>query len=435
MRIKEEFKRLGYFWLPSAPDKPVPGTLLISDGGIIELEVVHLVGGRSASLGDDAKRIVGQIETDNFVTLDHCSYKNPGGSGGILTQSFNVERAFTGVTYKEDESPRFNTLTFSVEGTDEWIGISYIEADLQLEKGIATISYELLGAAPINLDNGMQLLIAPSLTFDGVFSVPKETTINPKAYFKKEATVIQKTDFKLVSQEMRALDEFISVAQKITTFLCFAINEIVCLDSMSATSDDHHKDIEEGTTRPYPKNIYCPSWPFSKDEPKVNPSNILFGYQEMPNDAEKMINKWIEIYEQIEPALDLYFLAKMGAQPSSKAKFLALTQSLEACHRRINGGKESFGERLENIIEPFKDIIGNETTQKKLISRVVNTRNYLTHYDRRLESKAAKDEDLPLLCLKMESLFQLHILRLIDFSIEQINAMVAHRFQSIVWEL
>ena len=36
MRIKEELKRSGYFWLPSEPDEKLPGTLSISDGGFIE---------------------------------------------------------------------------------------------------------------------------------------------------------------------------------------------------------------------------------------------------------------------------------------------------------------------------------------------------------------------------------------------------------------
>ena len=42
MRIREEFKKLGDFWLPSAPDRKIPGTLSISDGGNIELEVAGL---------------------------------------------------------------------------------------------------------------------------------------------------------------------------------------------------------------------------------------------------------------------------------------------------------------------------------------------------------------------------------------------------------
>ena len=50
MRIKEDFKKSGYFWLPSAPDKKFPGTLSISDGGIIDLEIVELF----ESVGSDS---------------------------------------------------------------------------------------------------------------------------------------------------------------------------------------------------------------------------------------------------------------------------------------------------------------------------------------------------------------------------------------------
>ena len=47
MRIKKEIKRTGFFWLPSVNDNPsddscdnhVFGTLIISDGGDIELEL------------------------------------------------------------------------------------------------------------------------------------------------------------------------------------------------------------------------------------------------------------------------------------------------------------------------------------------------------------------------------------------------------------
>ena len=42
MRIKEEIRKAGYFWLPSNPERKIPGTLSITDGGNIGLEVVGL---------------------------------------------------------------------------------------------------------------------------------------------------------------------------------------------------------------------------------------------------------------------------------------------------------------------------------------------------------------------------------------------------------
>ena len=90
------------------------------------------------------------------------------------------------------------------------------------------------------------------------------------------------------------------------------------------------------------------------------------------------------------------------------------------------GNEVSLRHRLKSLIEPFKEIIGDQKKQKELINRIVNTRNYLTHYDLSLESKAAQGEDLWPLCLKMELLFQLHFLQLIGFTHEQIDAILAN---------
>ena len=445
MRIKEEFKKSGYFWRPSEPDRKLPGTLSISDGGHIELEVIGRFGGRiEVSLNADLnpiERIVGHIEKDGFVTLDDCYYKTLPLSlmGDISKSLIRVNRIFTGIGYDEDEIPRFNSVTFSVEGIDEWIGISGINVDYQFEESAATISYQLPENIPLNLGDGMQLLITFHWTPPG-FPVIKEARISQKTYLE------------LVSENERELDDFISVVHKITNFLCFAIDQTVSLDSMEATSWD-------GRTEPIPINIYYPSWPYSKDEPEANRSK-LFAFEEIQNNAESIIQNWIEAYEQIAPAFNLYFLAKMGMQTYLEERFMALVQGLEAYHRRTSNQKQmdeaefkelidnlidqcpqerkewlkgklqygnevSLRHKLKSLIEPFKEIIGDQKKQKELINRIVNTRNYLTHYDLSLESKAAQGEALWPLCLKMELLFQLHFLQLIGFTHEQIDAILA----------
>ena len=453
MRIKEEFKRLGDFWLPSAPDRKIPGTLSISEGGIIELEVAGLFNDEIEALLRDRlepiERIAGDIEKEGLVTLDDCYYKTLPLSfiGGVSKSLIRVSRVFTGVGYDEDEIPRFNSLIFSVEGIDEWVGISGINVDYQLEEHTSTISYQPPENIPLHLGDGMQLSIAFGWTTPG-FPIIKEARITQKAYLE------------LVSQEARELDDFISVVRKITHFLCFTIDQTVSLDSMSATSDDLRRDIGEGKTRPIPINIYYPSWPYSKDEPETNRGK-LFEFKEIQDDAERIINNWIEAYEKITPAFNLYFLAKMGMQTYLEERFMALAQGLEAYHRRTSeekrmdeaefkelidnlidqcpqerkewlkgklqyGNEVSLRHRLKSLIEPFKEIIGDQKKQKELINRIVNTRNYLTHYDLSLESKAAQGEDLWPLCLKMELLFQLHFLQLIGFTHEQIDAILAN---------
>ena len=396
---------------------------------------------------DDAKRIVGQIEEAGLVTLDNCFCKSIEGSGEISKSLIHVNRAFTGVGYDGDEIPRFNSVTFSVEGLDEWVGITGINVDFQLEERTSTISYQPPADVPFNLDNGMQL----SVTFGWTA---------PTGYPIKEAGVSQKAYLELVSQEALELDDFISVVRKITHFLCFAMNQMVSLDGMEATSNNLRRDVGEGKTRAIPINIYYPSWPYSKNEPETYGSK-LFKFKEIQNDAKRMINNWIEAYEKITPAFNLYFLAKMGMQTYLEERFMALVQGLEAYHRRTSdekqmdeaefkelidnlidqcppkkkewltgklryGNEVSLRRRLKKLIEPFEDVIEDWQKPKGLIDKIVNTRNYLTHYDLSLESKAAKDEELWPLCRKMELLFQLHFFQLIGFSQEQIDTFLAN---------
>ena len=357
--------------------------------------------------------------------------------------------------YNEDDVPLFHTLTFSVEGIDEWVGISGINVDRQYEERTATISYQPPAEFRFDLDNGMQLLITYHWTLPGFPII-------------KEARISQKTYFELVSQDARELDDFTSIVDKITYFLCFAIDQTVSLDSMVATSDNPRQEIGPDQTRMIPINIYYPSWPYSKDEPEISRSK-LFEFKEIQDNAERIINNWIEAYEKITPAFNLYFLAKMGMQTYLEGRFMALAQGLEAYHRRTSGEKRmdeaefeelveylvnrcpeehrewlsgelrygnevSLRKRLRSIINPFKDVIGNRAKRNNLIDRIVNTRNYLTHYDLSLESEAAKGDDLWTLCLKMELLFQLHFLQLIGFNREEIDSIVANCPQ-IQWKL
>ena len=461
MRIKEEFKRSGDFWLPSEPDRKERGELSISDGGAIELEV----DGRfnvepEALLRNRLERIVGNIKNNDgkneFVTLDRCYYKSPTTDGGSKPLIGVVGRVCTGEGYNGESC--FKAVTFSVEGIDEWVGKRGkrgINIVPQFEESAATISYKRPEDISIHLGKGMQLSIICGW----------KTTLPPAI---KEATIRQKTYFKLVSEEARELDEFVSIAHKITTFLCFAIDKMVSLDSMEATSD---KDIGEGRTRPIRIDIYYPSQPYSTDEPKIHQDDMLFGFGQIQDDPEGKINNWLKAYERLNPTFDLYFSTQIG-KPYLTVRLLTLVQGLEAyhqrkcdekqmaeaddekqmaeaefkelfknlmnqcpkehrewLHRKLKRGKKvslsswSLSCRLRDLIEPFKEVFGNEDERRKLICKIKKERNYLTHYNPKDKSKAAKAQDLLYLCLKIELLFQLHFLRLIGFSPEQIDCL------------
>jgi nitrogen fixation protein len=85
-----------------------------------------------------------------------------------------------------------NTFRFSIEGIDEWVGLSGIKVKSQIEKPTVSITYSQPEDISLNLKNGMNLLI----TFYPALSGYPNTT---------EAKITQKTYFKLVSEQERPL--------------------------------------------------------------------------------------------------------------------------------------------------------------------------------------------------------------------------------------
>ena len=449
MRVKEEFKRSGEFWLPSTPDKKALGTLSILDGGRIELEVTGLLEDNIKSF--NLKRIVGQVQRERavpliLVTLDDCHYRTIPMPYGIPKSLIRVNRAFIGVQYDEDEVPDFNTLTFSVEGIEEWVGISGIRIEPIPENDVPTMSYERLADFSVQLENDMELLVTwvPSWGY----SINREARISEKVYFR------------LVSRNVRKLDEFISVAHKILTFFCFAVNQIVSLDSVEATSQYLQADIGDGKKMSVPINIYHPSWPYSKGSQSINWYDMLFGFKDIQKNAQTIINKWMKGYEQSASAFHLYFLARMGTQTYLEERFLTLAQGLEAYHRSISNETQmeaiefkelvknilnqcpeenrdwlkqrlshsndlSLRNRIKKMIEPFNRIFGNKRERNALVEEIVGKRNNWTHRGPSLEPSAATVQRLEHLCLKMELLFELHFLLLIGFSKEEVDSIIA----------
>ena len=405
MRVKEKIKKSGYFWLPSVPEKKIAGTLNISDGGKIELEVAGLFDENIG--GGKFERIVGHIEKYGFITLDDCFWTRQDiSSGGISKSSILVHKAFLGVAYDERDPVLLNTFQFSVEGIDEWVGLSGIKVEKQIERQVPTITYSCPENISLNLNNGMKFLITFSWTFPGF---PNLT----------EAKITQKTWFKFVSEQERTLNDFKRAAHKITTLLCFALDKTVCIDRAEATLNTLTQDLGNGKTCPVLISLYYASLPYTKDEPKIDRYRMLFSYQKIKVNAEQIINNWLQAYDKIEPALNLYFGVTTGRLQYLDAKVLALAQGLEIYHRRTSdetrmeqdnfeslretlinqcpekhrkwlcerleyGNELSLRQRIQKIIEPFNEFIGNDNQRGKLIGSIVYTRNYLTHYDESL---------------------------------------------------
>ena len=434
MKTKEKFRKLGYFWLPPAPDKKVPGTLSISDEGIIKLEVIRgfnddriellvkTLSGcpKSVEQIKYTERIVGYIETDREhnkndgrVTLDNCyhagyhsQFQQP--TYDLDKLSIFVDRVFIRAEYGEGEIPRFKNFIFPIERIEDWGGRSNFRPLERDEKHI-TMSYQVPKDISFKLTNDMWLLIK-----------------FPHTYSSMENRITQTTHFRLFSQNACKLDEFISVADKIRIFLCFAINEMIPFDRTSVALNNH----QAHTGKPSLIDIYDSGCPYFQDELKID-RGMLFKFEKIQSNPELIINKWIEVCEDIRPALNLYLTAQK--QQYLTQKFLNLAQSLEAYHKgveayhkRTSGKKPkdmSLKNRLMCLSELLKNRFENENMRDKWMTDIKTARNQLTHRGK-LESMETygKLDGFIACCLQ---LFQINLLQLIGFSQEDIDSIFA----------
>lgn len=446
MRIQEELKKIGYFWLPTNPDRKIPGTLIITEGGEIELEIFGLLDESIEAVNGnyDIERIIGEIEMHHPVTLENCIYKNR--NVGLSKSFIDVNKALLGFAYGNQEIVLINTFQFSIEGIDEWVGLSGINVDEpSIEKQTPTITYIPPEKISLNLSNGMKLLIIFLSKISGFSSYT-------------EAKILQKTYFKLISEQEYPLDDFISSAYKITNLLGFAIDKTVCIEQVSVTSKNICRHLSKDKTIPIDMSLYYSSLPYTKNIPKIDSHRMLFRFPQIREDAERIFNNWLNAYDFIDPALNLYFSTKTDAYKYLDGKFLALAQGLETYHRRTfneklmddaifkelieelikqcpedkkdwlhgrlqHGNELNLGQRLKKITEPFKELIGSRNERKKLIRAITTTRNYFTHYNSSLELEHTTGKDLWLLCRKMEAIFQLHILQVLGFTDAEVRSV------------
>ncbi|QTR55480.1 HEPN domain-containing protein [Thiothrix unzii] len=449
MRINNTYIKTGYFWLPNNSEKKIPGVLTIKNGGGIELEVIDLFKDNIKSLNgeDDFNRIIGHIEDDGLVTLDDCFYTTKSISfGGISKSKICINKVLSGVAYDAQEEVTFESLSFSVDCFNEWVSISGIKVENNWETNTTSINYSPPENIKIYLNNGMSLEIYFSYTL-------------PTASNVSEVKITQNALFKIKSTFPTPLNKFIEIAHKLTNLMCFAIDDIVTLQDVTATSLEIYREYSNGKKHLIPIKVYYKSIPFTEKAVKKSWHQMLFVFNTIKSNFQDVVNNWLDAYEVIDPALNLYFSVKTGSQKYIDSQFLSLVQGLETYHRRTNsdtimhssefdnlvstlvdfcpeshkewlqgrlkhGNEINLGQRIKKTIEPFKSLFGNSKDRNKLIRKIVDTRNYLTHYSKELRDSAATDDELWIICQKMEVILQLHFLKVIGFNDSEIHDVV-----------
>lgn len=455
MRIHSPMKLAGYFWLPALPDRQVPGTLSIADGGDIEIEVI-------ADLDPDIKQsfnllrftlLHGYVEALGAITIEDCFYRqrNVTFSRAITRSRLRGSRVLAGYQFQECESMAFNSLTFAVEGLDEWLNTAGFQITIQDDFRSGSIDYKPPEIDAISLPGGFTLSFVVSVRLPQIPAI-------------KQACIGQSVSLCLSHQEARPIEDFTVIAYRLTLLLGFAMDQTVAMHSLVLRADALQEAIAKDVKRPLAIRLFYESKPFAEAPPKLDRHEFLFGFRDVQGQLTELLAQWLSGYDAIYPALGLYFSIRNDDHPYLAGQFLSLVQGLETYSRQTmqatrypqevfddlcrellahcdtayrgwleerlrHGNEPSLRQRLKALIKPFSALLGSASQRSTWVNLVVDTRNYLTHYDDTLRSRAAEGEDLYWLTQATEAVFQLHILSLLGFAGEDIEQVVGRCYR------
>ena len=455
MKLSNSIEKVGFFWLPENPDMKFPGILNISENGQITLEISYLsdhsnhkiIGYRYNETDNDELWdiiIAGVIDQEDITLYKSRMIKEIDRIDGVSNMIFDISFALFGFEYENEEKIMLSKMKFSTEGLQEWLSVSGFNVRHDNKAKSSAVRYELPSNIPIGYYEGFDLKIAFGFNSN---RNPFETKITQTGYFY------------LSSKELRPLGDFLNMIHKIHNFLCFAIDQIVCINHITSYSS---KKSYESDGRLVPIEMFYKSFPFSLRPTNIHKYDKLFSYYDIQGRFSNIMKKWIESYNNIEAVFNLYFTSLSMFNTYSSERFLLLVRGIEVFHRKVSeiDGKKypsqkfqnmkncilskfpesseiqlllkeilmfanqiSLRQRITKMIEPFKDLYGLNTQEEieSFVGSFVNTRNYLTHYGRRSKNVATKGEDIYELCIKLEALLQLHFLKLLDMDVESIE--------------
>ena len=455
MQLYEPIETHGYFWLPEDPENKLPGNLFISETGRIRVEVIglfsdtltatkNLMGG----IASETDRILGIVEEGGRVTLKDCLYqpRRLGLSGGLSGSTIIAQLALVGANFDMQEEMAFSEFRISVDGLEEWLFISGIQIEQDFEDRSGSISYRLPDEIPISLPDGVDLEINFALSFPEVsFPVTR-------------AGVTQETRMHLTSDEPKSMEFGLSLARKLSNFLSLALDQSVSFRSIEVLSGPDFGNALAGPTQPV--KVYGQFIPMAERESPIRWHDILFKYSEVEGRLEELLAAWLQNYADLEPVLNLYFSNKSNTFQYLDVKCVHLAQAIEALHRVTNperkaileqefeviqetllrccpqkhrdwlegklmyANEPSLAQRVREMIEPFKHWLGNKKRRKRFIREVVETRNYYTHFSGGRKQAATSVTELQELHDKLDTLFQISLLRQIGFGDEHIESLL-----------
>lgn len=385
--MNENIEYMGYWYLPNHENNKIYGKLNIYNDEI-KLEICGKFEGEDISDGlQDIDTINGFTVCGKAITLfDNYSIGMTMSMPGMITSRYKSGYMIIGQEYKNKKDCILSSISCNYTNLFEWVNISGLEYGY--EEGKIVVKYEYPENYLYNLDD---------------FTLEIYGNLSQKNN-KSKVEMLQYVSIKFDNLKNCNFESALEIIFDFSRFLALCIGKSISPYDIKANNIDD-KDVK--IIIPIKNN-------FEKD---IMNHDMLIPFKFINNEFKKCLINWNLKKEKLEPVIDyvIDFNSKVFHMPLS---FIKLSQAMETFSRRMRTNckidEDKHKQKIEYIldkidVDEYKDWLNeklrysnepslayrikqllkevdfimnlNSAQRKKIVNKIVDTRNYYTHFD------------------------------------------------------
>ena len=455
----DDFELRGIWWLPENPDQQVSGVLTFNSEDKIRLELI----GSFKQLPDFGKSevekkdiILGITSDGRLCTLADCYESNSTlNFPGISCQKFESNYLLEGAHWNHLKEIEFEKFSIGFEYLEEWAGHYPIKTNIEKDENNKNTGFTVNCDFPSKVEFYVNFLNAKLSTSYGAQT--KDATT--------KSTTLQFNSFlDLQPDELKSFEWYrkqIFVIQQLLTLL---IGQVTYPNKIIATKSSEDREFV---------NVFWAQNNKQKTKKLIH-QDMIITLPEMQHEFCSVLEKWFSNSEELESTYNLFFGALFNSSLYLNFHFLSLMQAIETFHRQVFSGKYIEQEEYDDKSQKIKTNIptefpsdlrdalksrikyGNEYSLRKrikglfesvdkqtrllvtedyksFIGKIVDTRNYFTHYDDELKSAALSNSELYYACQRLKIFIIILLLKNIGLNEDIIQSVVQRNSKIQPW--
>lgn len=423
--LLDNFELKGIWWLPEQPDLQISGILSFNNEKKIILELLgsfHEI--KSFGVGNffQPEIILGVTDNGQFCTLfRNVETGTQLNFPGIQKSIIESQNLFIGKHFNAPDEICFSSFRANFTNLENWLVKRPFS--MEIPDKDKNSEWKLTHKWPTEF-------VAKIEEFNSVIESTHE--FNTGGDLIRNAIWKSKAYLKITPDDPKHFKWYWDVIYDLCNLLTLLIGETTYIIHAKAFGDD----IE---IRPGQKTKETIELFFTQKKPNINegihPFEMIIPFPRIAEKIDRVISLWFSKAQNLRSVYDLFFGTFYNPSMYLQFQFLSLMQAIESFHRVTKGGKylsnedwKPYSEKLANEIsveldsghrESLKSRIkyGNEYSLRKRFGEllqtldektlsvlspsedyftgvIVDTRNYLTHYDDELKDTSLKGADL-----------------------------------------